>query len=887
MPRDRVNPEIPFGISPARSWSLFAPSFEPIRVLPETKLKLILTKKHKRAILAKKSIQPIRMELNLLAFNKMYHQKTAGGHKSCSLVVVVLFCTSMVMTCIPPAAYAQGLGRLRQSIRNLTRPVIRTVRTVIRPTLSITRDEAGPVMGLHMDSSRSFLFTVLGDGSGRLWDLRRGVQLGGAFGSKISSGTIRGEGNALEAIVAREDGSLLSIRPDGSLQQINTEIEGTDPEIKPVLSRNGNVIAYRNEVDGDWHVKRVGYDESQLLPGADSDSRPILSSDGSKIVYHTGQGTMVARVALSGGSQKAKKIEGCEDSIPITAGAFTPDDERVVFGDEKGNICVWRIPDQGNPQRIHVQEEAHPGSIRLLVVDQDGIHVSASGEDARVSIWSISAGISLVTSLKPAAESVSALLVDGARRWIFVGESRGTVGIYSFDDQARIAQLISTDVGWAILDREGRFDGTQNGVDALVWAGETAAQTLPVDAFSDSYFEPGLLGKLGGVPQPFLNEDVRDISEDGYIAPPNVSIDPIEILLVDAEGRSRIKIILPSNYPRRDVLEVRLYHNGKLVPTEMMVSGPADEVVEYALRLIPGENTFKAVGIGPGGVEGQPAFTSVTVAAPEPPQPRMQVVAIGIGDYVRPDWKLESTRNDANAIVSALRDGSGNLYRDVDVVTLLDSRAKAETIESQISRKSQSPQDVLVVFFAGHGYALREAGKQGSWEWYLLPYTDAWNTRVEGKENLIRQYGISSRSLMRSLTKTNAQRVFLILDSCRSGAVVDAVSSSAGRVLNDAVGQKTLRRVARVGGIHILAASRADEDAIELVSVPHGALTYLLLEGIRGAADEDQNGKVSVGEIIGYTTREMPLLSRRLVKETISQKPVGYSRGADFALAGL
>jgi hypothetical protein len=31
----------------------------------------------------------------------------------------------------------------------------------------------------------------------------------------------------------------------------------------------------------------------------------------------------------------------------------------------------------------------------------------------------------------------------------------------------------------------------------------------------------------------------------------------------------------------------------------------------------------------------------------------------------------------------------------------------------------------------------------------------------------------------------------------------------------------------------------------------------------------------------------MPLLSRRLGQASTSQKPVGYSRGADFALAGL
>ena len=193
-----------------------------------------------------------------------------------------------------------------------------------------------------------------------------------------------------------------------------------------------------------------------------------------------------------------------------------------------------------------------------------------------------------------------------------------------------------------------------------------------------------------------------------------------------------------------------------------------------------------------------------------------------------------------------------------------------------------------MVFFAGHGYALREEGNKGSWEWYLLPYTNAWNTRTEGKVEMIRRYGIPSRRLMRLPDENpGAARIPHSRFNADPARSLTPFPSSTGRALDDAVGQKTLRRIARVGGIHILAASRADEDAIELLSVPHGALTYLILEGIRGAADENRNRKVSVGEIIRYATREMPLLSQRLVKETISQKPVGYSRGADFALAGL
>ena len=114
-------------------------------------------------------------------------------------------------------------------------------------------------------------------------------------------------------------------------------------------------------------------------------------------------------------------------------------------------------------------------------------------------------------------------MLDAERGWIFVGEQNGTVGIcsYSRGEVIRIANLVSTnDDGWAVLDREGRFEGPQNAIDALVWAGETAAQTLPVDAFSEGYFEPGLLAKLDDELPRFLNEQARDLSKDGFIQPP-------------------------------------------------------------------------------------------------------------------------------------------------------------------------------------------------------------------------------------------------------------------------------------------------------------------------------------------------------------------------------
>lgn len=105
--------------------------------------------------------------------------------------------------------------------------------------------------------------------------------------------------------------------------------------------------------------------------------------------------------------------------------------------------------------------------------------------------------------------------------------------------------------------------------------------------------------------------------------------------------------------------------------------------------------------------------------------------------------------------------------------------------------------------------------------------------------------------------------------------------------MDDAAGEKALRRLARLAGIHILAASLPKEDAVGLDAIPHDALTYLLLEAIRGPSDGNSDGSVSVQEIIRFVGGEMPLVFRKPSQSTISQNPVGYSRGVDFALARL
>ena len=806
-------------------------------------------------------------------------------------IIVLLTCCSFALWYSAPV-YAQGLrilgGSIAKPVGNSWSRIAREPqRFRIRPNLVINRKYSeGAVTGIYSNQARNLVFVVFEDGTARLWNLERGVQIGGPISGDIVAGAVRGVGRTAEIVVLHRDGSLVSLQMDGTRRSPIRKIKGLDSAIAPVLSGDGGTMAFR-AVGGHWYIWMINGDPV-LLPEAASNALPILSLDGTTVVYRNKSGKMVAAKLMDQGVSIAGQLDGCTRDADITAGVLTPNGKQIVLGDARGNLCAWTVNSGGILQRLFsMQVGFGTDPVRVLAISQDGKSVAAGSKSGKfVEVLSIAGKVRRVASLKLPSATLRPIVLDSERKWVFTGESSGTVRIDSIEKQKNtlIARLISTVDGWTVVGREGRFDGSQNGVNALVWSGETAEQALPVDAFSESYFEPGLLAMLDDPLPTFLNENVDDLSEEGYVQPPAVSIDPINVRKIDFKKRVTITVRLDSEYPKEDLDEIRLYHNGKRVSDGRTID--AGRAVKYKVRLLPGNNSFRAIGVGPGGIEGRLATTTVVIDAVMTP-PDLQLVAIGINDYARPDWELFYARNDAETLVTELRGQDGRLFEDVRATTLLDSSADRKTIEGKILKQSSSPQDVLVIYFSGHGYALRD---ENGWEWYLLPYSTAWNRGATSQSEFnekIRRYGLSSQRLMELVIRTDAQKVLLVLDSCQSGAVVETLSNLGSRKLDDAVAQKALRRIARIGGIHVLAASRAQELATELQLVPHGALTYLLLEGIQGAADGNDDKTVSVREIIEYASIEMPKLAQRLVQEPISQQPVGYSRGSDFALTVL
>ena len=819
-----------------------------------------------------------------------------------AIFTAMIILTGAFLTQLP--AEAQGLGQIfggavgGSVLRSGTAVGADRRFVIVRPRLAIAEaSRSGTVTQLAFDRDRNLLFVVLADGSARWWDLERGLERGAARGERILSGLVRTAGLAAEIVAVRMDGSLMLLRQDGTRHPLSGAIPDFDPSAYPAALADNGAMAFRTQ-DGAWWIRTR---DGEQLSLRDADGLFAFSTDGYRLVYRTGRGRTMRVMRLRNRVlEPVGLLSGCTDSEQITAAHFTPAGGRVLLGDASGNLCLWDVSGVAAPRLLFSVRTALSGPIRVLAIDREGLRVAVGNDRESVEVWPISGRIERISAVTLQLRFTGALALDAERGWLLAGGENGTIAIHKIGDREDgrrsrpIAQLISTNDGWSVLDRNGRFDGSQNGIDALSWTGEVAedgvAHSLPVDSFSESHYEPGLLAKLDAPATALLNDTAPDLPESGYVRPAEVTIEFGER---DTAGSLTVTVRTENGYPAEDIAGLRLYHNGKLV-----LDGMGRASLETSVHLVPGENLIHAVAVGRGGVEGPPSTQTVTISG-IPPSPNLNVVAIGINDYANPTWELFYPRNDAETLVSILRETGARLrgennapvFSNIRASILLDRSAQKQAIENLLLQPSSAAHDVLVVYFAGHGIALQE--EDGLDDWYLLPYTREWRRRTESPEefdDLIRQYGLSARRLMALLTRTAAQRVFLVLDSCYSGAVVEAVEGIAAQepqVGDDAASQKVLRQIARIGGLHVLAASRAHERATELQLEPHGALTYLVLEGIRGRADGDGDKRVSVREVIDYATAEMPNLADKLSQEPISQKPVGYSKGANFPVAGL
>jgi WD40 repeat protein len=472
--------------------------------------------------------------------------------------------------------------------------------------------------------------------------------------------------------------------------------------------------------------------------------------------------------------------------------------------------------------------------------------------------------------------------VSGGKFYL-IPYQNGIVSLLSSSEQKIIANLFFDGLDWAVIAKDGRFDGTPGAFDKLEWqeyTGKELVRTTPIETSFDKYYTPQLLYTILRGEESSVDLNTVNIDEDIKFVPSLELIDvngmpvssrPGDVVKFESNQRNiivRVKATANADH----IKEVRLFNNGKLVGIE-----PRNQSANYSfstnLNSMNGNtNSLYLVASTTDGLDSEKFKIAISYSGRDNSKPKLYALVVGINKYQNPRYELNYALTDASAIKSQLENGRSILFESVAVKTLFENDATKANIMKAFSDLSKvvKEQDVFIFYYAGHGTMSESPAN----EFFIVPFDV---TQLYGNETLLREKALSSAEIKNLSMAINAQKQIFILDACHSAAALNT-SVTRGAAEERAIGQ-----LARSTGTFWLTAAGSEQFATEFAQLGHGVFTYSLLEALQGKdAATIMDGSLTIRELSTYVEQRVPELSSQYKGAT--QYPASFSFGNDFPI---
>jgi len=694
------------------------------------------------------------------------------------------------------------------------------------------------------------------DGAYRLWNLQAGSQqavikaAGGSAFAPSASGTTFFIGNA--------DGSVQLIDPHSG--KAFATLTGKDGAVTALASSPDDSVLYAAHATGKIVAWQLDTRQPLWQSAAGGSIAALAVSPGGKFVAIADSTGALTAVDAAG---KPTTVKGSLGSAPAAL-QITDDGTLTAIGTNGKLTRIGTKTASGDLGKLNAASIGVTGASAVILAGKEIELVDTTNGKKRHEIAELDA-------------AAIGLVYDEAAAKVIVVDAGGALKVFDTETKELVLSIFISAQGWALVDRQGRFDGSSSGLRGIAWA--VKKSNFPITSLTQAFSDPGMLSAV-------LDKDKRQLRQipgdptEKFPMPPKTEIEPISTELA---GDKPYQLMVIASDQGGGIKDVRLYHNGKIVDVgaileqkDAEIDGKHVRVIGYNVWPVPGPNVFQAVSTGVYDNPGDQAEMRQTFSG-EPRKGQLNLITVGISAYSQlpKEYQLKVAANDAERVKSAISTYSKSVFTNIAATDLTDAKATKRQVLATLDKlKSAKPEDSVILFLSGHGLT-------DDSDWYFLP-SDA---TAEDSDSWI-----SATEIRSALEKSGAQRVFVIIDACYSGGTVEnfyAVSSFQKRFLTNGL---------RSSGIQVLTATRRDQLAPESAELGAGFLTYLVDQALKGRGDVDpKDGWISSQEVAKFTAQALPelfLVQReknpkafRSVYGADVQEPDVYTVGADLIIA--
>ncbi len=727
---------------------------------------------------------------------------------------------------------------------------------------------ASPVYSVAFSPDGEYVLTSSGDHTAKLWPLN---------GSEIRDFHIH-TSYVFSVAFSPDSKYILTGSWDQTAKLWNLKgqeictFKGHDKGITSVaFSPNGQYI-----LTGSWDqtakLWNLNGQEIQTFHGhANLVSSVTFSRDGEYVL--TGSWDQTAKLWNLKG-QEIQTFRG--DTDLITSIAFSPNNNFVLTGGSwDGTAKLWDL--KGNRLQVFEDHEDQVTSVAFSPACPDdlsgGQYVLTGSADNRAKLWDLKG--QGIQNFYGHTEAVSSVAFSQDRKYILTGSWDNTAKLWDIKSGEELATLITINsIDWVVTTPSGLFDASPGAMKLMYYV--QGLEVIELDQLKERYYEPGLLAKIMG----FDQGELRNVAAFDQVAlypeiKAAITNYQLQIQLTERSGgMGKLSLFINDKEIQEDINPNRQ----KSLTLDLNTFAKyyrSDTTNTLALRAYNAEGWLKSQAY-------ELTYTPAKIRRNE--KPSLYVLAVGASDYAGEQLDLRFADLDAEVLAKAFSTAGGALFTpERTSVRLLSSSAKTPADLSAKANIRQAfadiaakakPEDVVIVFFSGHGLAYGPAEKE---QFYYLT-KDIGSAKLDDPK-IRQEYTVSSEELTQWLNAIPAGKQVMIVDACNAGKVVESLTALAAKDL-DPSQIRALDRMKDRTGMFILTGSAADKVSYEASQYGQGLLTYSLLQGMSGLAlTEDK--RVDVMTLFQYSRDQVPVLAKGIggVQTPVLAFPTG---GASF-----